>query len=152
MTTFIHKPEKISDISAKTIHYYYDSIGLMFDLDRAAKNYRQNTLPQLRVCDTLPARGAWASVSPRETKGHFPVSVMDLIDGRINATNRRISELLALREALNGFRRLGASLSPSKKCDESCTDYMVEQVQEYGLVSLSIEGNQSVPAKGDDLK
>ena len=156
---FIHELAQVTGVPAKTIRYY-ESIGLMSDPDRAENNYRQYTDAAVeRLRYILSARSLGFSLADigeflsARDEGTLPCQrVMDSIDGRIADIDRRIADLLALREALDGFRSMGAALPPSKKCDETCTDYMVLKVQEYGLTPSSVEIGKSIPPTGDKLK
>lgn len=137
---FIHELAQVTGVSTKTIRYY-ESIGLMPEPERAENNYRQYTpaaVERLRYITSARSLGFSLAdigefLSARD-EGNLPCQhVMDSMDQRIADIDRRIADLLTLREALNRFRSIGASLPPSKKCDESCTDYMVVRVQEHGL-------------------
>jgi DNA-binding transcriptional MerR regulator len=52
--------------------------------------------------------------------------VLDSIDQRIVEIDRRIADLLSLRDTLTGIRDLGSSLPADKKCDEKCICYLIE--------------------------
>lgn len=156
---FIHELAQASGVPAKTIRYY-ESIGLMPRPERAENNYRQYTPAAVeRLRYVVSARSLGFSLADvREfltarDEGTLPCQrVLDSVDGRIVDLDRRIVDLLALREALSGFRSIGASLPPSKKCDESCTDYMALKVQEHGLTPLPFEVGKSIDLIGDQLK
>ena len=155
---FIHELAQVTGVPAKTIRYY-ESIGLMPPPERAENNYRQYTPAAIeRLRYIISARSLGFSLTDigeflaARDEGTLPCQrVMDSIDVRIADIDRRIADLLALREALNSFRSIGASLPPSKKCDESCTDYMVVKVQEYGLTASSLEMGKSITPTGDKL-
>lgn len=153
---FIHELAQVTGISAKTIRYY-ESIGLMPDPERAENNYRQYTpaaIERLRYIASARSLGFSLAdigefLSARD-EGILPCQrVLDSMGERIADIDRRIADLLALREALSHFRGVGASLPSSKKCDESCTDYMLVEVQEYGL---SPEMGDPTIFTGDKLK
>ena len=156
---FIHELAQLTGVPAKTIRYY-EYIGLMPDPGRAENNYRQYTTAAAeRLRYIVSARSLGFSLTDigeflsARDEGTLPCQrVMDSIDGRIADIDCRIADLLALRDALSGFRSIGASLLPSKKCDESCTDYMVLKVQEHGLTPSSLEIGKSIPLTGDKLK
>jgi DNA-binding transcriptional MerR regulator len=150
MTMFIHELARVTGISAKTIRYY-ESIGLMPAPERAENNYRQYTPAAIeRLRYIVSARSLGFSLVDigeflaARDEGTLPCQrVVDSIDGRIADVDRRIADLLALRDALSHFCRVGASLPPGKKCDESCTDYMAAHVQEHGLKQITFTGDQS---------
>lgn len=156
---FIHELARATGVPAKTIRFY-ESIGLMPEPERAENNYRQYTAAAVeRLRYIVSARSLGFNLTDigeflsARDEGTLPCQrVMDSIDERIGDIDRRIADLLALREALNGFRRIGAVLPPSKKCDESCTDYMVLKVQEHGLTPSSLEIGKSIAPTGDKLK
>ncbi len=137
---FIHELARATGISAKTIRYY-EAIGLMPDPQRAENNYRQYApaaVERLRYIASARSLGFSLAdirefLSARD-EGTLPCQrVLDSMDQRIADIDRRIADLLTLRDALSHFRGIGASLPASKKCDESCTDYMIVEVQEHGL-------------------
>lgn len=137
---FIHELAQVTGVSTKTIRYY-ESIGLMPEPERAENNYRQYTpaaVERLRYITSARSLGFSLAdigefLSARDERTLPCQRVMDSMDQRIADIDRRIADLLTLRDALNRFRSIGASLPPSKKCDESCTDYMVVKVREHGL-------------------
>lgn len=156
---FIHELAQATGVPAKTIRYY-ESIGLMLRPERAENNYRQYTPAAVeRLRYIISARSLGFSLTDigellaARDEGILPCQrVMDSIDVRVADIDRRIADLLALREALNDFRSIGASLPPSKNCDESCTDYMLVKVQEHGLTPSSLEIGRSILSTGDKLK
>lgn len=153
---FIHELAQITGVSAKTIRYY-ESIGLMPDPERTENNYRQYAPAAIeRLRYIVSARSLGFSLADvgeflsRRDEGTLPCRhVLDSMDERIADIDRRIADLLALREALSHFRGVSASLPPSRKCDESCTDYMVVEVQEHGL---SPETGELTTFRGDKSK
>jgi len=156
---FIHELAQATGVPAKTIRYY-ESIGLLPPPERADNNYRQYTFAAVeRLRYIISARSLGFRLTDigeflaARDAGTLPYQrVMNSMDGRIADIDRRIADLLALREALNGFRSIGATLPPSKKCDESCTDYMLEKVQEHGLKPSSLEMGKLTALTGDNLK
>jgi DNA-binding transcriptional MerR regulator len=127
---------------------------------RAENNYRQYPAAAIeRLRYIVSARSLGFSLadireflSARDEETLPCQRVLDSIGLRIADLDRRIADLLALRDALSHFRDMGASLPPSKKCDESCTDYMASNVQEHGLSPTSIETGTSITFIGDKLK
>lgn len=129
---FIQELAKLSGVPAKTIRYY-ESIGLMPDPQRAENNYRQYTpevAERLRFIVTARTLGFNLTdigefLSARD-EGTLPCKrVLDSFDQRISDIDRRIADLLELRDTLTRIRRDGAALPPDKQCDEQCVCYLV---------------------------
>ena len=114
-------------VPARTIRYY-ESIGLMPDPPRAANNYRQYT-PEAaeRLRFIISARSLGFNLAEigefltARDAGTLPCRrVLDSFDERILDIDRRIADLLALRDTLTHIRQAGADLPADKKCDEEC--------------------------------
>lgn len=156
---FIHELAQVTGVPAKTIRYY-ESIGLMPDPERGGNNYRQYTpdaIERLRYIVSARSLGFnLADISEflaARDEGTLPCQrVMESVDERIADIDRRIADLLALRDTLSHLREMGASLPPSKKCDETCTEKMAAKVQEHGLTPLHIELGKAIPFTGDKSK
>jgi MerR family copper efflux transcriptional regulator len=136
MTMFIQELAKHTGISAKTIRYY-ESIGLLPDPERGANNYRQYT-PEIseRLGFITTARSLGFSLADigeflaARDKGSLPCRrVLDSFDQRILDIDRRIADLIAMRETLQQIRANGETLPPDKKCDDACVCYLVTNVQ-----------------------
>lgn len=156
---FINELAQITGVSAKPIRYY-ESIGLMPKPPRAENNYRQYTpdaIEWLRYIVSARSLGFSLTdigefLSARD-EGTLPCQrVMDSIDLRIADLDRRIVDLLVLRDALSHFQSIGASLPLGKKCDETCTNYMVSEVQEHELIPSSTEIGKPITLKGNKFK
>jgi DNA-binding transcriptional MerR regulator len=131
MTMFIHELAKLSGVPAKTIRYY-ESIGLLPEPQRADNNYRQYTpevAERLRFIVTSRALGFNLTdigefLSARD-EGTLPCKrVLDSFDERISDIDRRIADLLAVRDTLQRIQRDGAALPPDKQCDDECVCYL----------------------------
>jgi len=129
---FIQELAKQSGVTAKTIRYY-ESIGLLPDPERAENNYRQYT-PQIveRLRFIITARGLGFNLADigefltARDEGTLPCKrVLDSFDQRISDIDRRIADLLALRDTLTRIREDGSALPPDKQCDEQCVCYLV---------------------------
>jgi len=114
-------------VPARTIRYY-ESIGLMPDPPRDANNYRQYT-PEAaeRLRFIISARSLGFNLADigefltARDAGTLPCKrVLDSFDERILDIDRRIADLLALRDTLSHVRQAGADLPADKKCDEEC--------------------------------
>jgi DNA-binding transcriptional MerR regulator len=132
MSMFIQELAQRSGVSAKTIRYY-ESIGLLPDPQRAENNYRQYTPEAVdRLHFIVTARGLGFNLTDigeflaARDEGTLPCKqVLDSFDERIRDIDRRIADLLALRDTLDRIRSDGAALPPDKKCDEECFCYLV---------------------------
>jgi MerR family transcriptional regulator, copper efflux regulator len=127
MNMFIQDLAQITGVSAKTIRYY-ESIGLMPDPDRAENNYRQykpDAIERLRFIVSARSIGFNLTdigefLSARD-EGTLPCKrVLDSFDQRITDIDRRIADLLELRDTLTRIRKEGESMPPDKQCDDQC--------------------------------
>jgi DNA-binding transcriptional MerR regulator len=137
MTMFIQQLAKISGVPAKTIRYY-ESIGLLPEPERAENNYRQYTpeaVERLRFIVSARSLGFTLTdigefLTARDA-GTLPCKrVLDSFDQRILDIDRRIADLLALRETLTRIQRDGADLPYDKQCDKQCVCYLATVNQE----------------------
>ena len=135
---FIHELAQLTGVSAKTIRYY-ESIGLLPDPPRAENNYRQYS-PEVveRLRFIVTARGLGFNLTDigefltARDQGTLPCKrVLDSFDERILDIDRRIADLLALRDTLLHIRREGDKLPSDKQCDDQCVCYLATaQVEE----------------------
>ena len=133
-------------VSAKTIRYY-ESIGLMPRPARAANNYRQYApahLERLRfiagarslgftlddIADILTARDGGEAACRR---------VLKTLDQRLTEIDRRIADLVALRETLTRLRTEGAALPLDDVRGENCVCYLVKTYRDSGRVIVERE-------------
>ena len=134
---FIQELAKLSGVPAKTIRYY-ESIGLLPEPQRAENNYRQYTPEAVeRLRFIVSARSLGFSLAEigqflaARDAGTLPCKrVLDSFDQRILDIDRRIADLLALRDTLTRIQRDGADIPPDKQCDEQCVCYLVTINQE----------------------
>lgn len=137
MTIFIQELAQRSGVSAKTIRYY-ESIGLLHHPQRAENNYRQYTPDAVeRLRFIVTARGLGFKLTDisefltARDEGTLPCKrVLDSFDERIRDIDRRIADLLALRDTLDRIRREGQALPPDKQCDEQCVCDLANLMQE----------------------
>lgn len=124
---FIQELAQVSGVTAKTIRYY-ESIGLMPDPQRAENNYRRYTpeaIERLRFIASARSLGfnltEIGEFLEARDEGTLPCKrVLDSFEHRIADIDRRIADLLDLRDTLQRIRQDGAALPPDKKCDEEC--------------------------------
>lgn len=134
---FIHELAQLTSVSAKTIRYY-ESIDLLPKPERAENNYRQyseEVVERLRFI--VSARSLGFNLSDigefleARDDGTLPCQrVLDSFDKKILDIDKRIADLLALRDTLHRIRKDGAALPPNKKCDEQCVCYLIENETE----------------------
>jgi len=143
---FIHELARTTGVSAKTIRYY-ESLGLMPNPERADNNYRQYTpdaIERLRFIVSARSLGFNLTdigefLSARD-EGTLPCKqVLDSMDERIAEIDRRIADLLALRETLTRVQADGANIPSDKKCDDDCLCYVVATDLKSGQVKIHRE-------------
>ena len=134
---FIQELAQLSGVPAKTIRYY-ESIGLLPEPERADNNYRQYTpeaAERLRFIVSARSLGFTLEdigqfLAARDA-GTLPCKrVLDSFDQRILDIDRRIADLLALRDTLTRIQRDGADLPDDKQCDEQCVCYLADHEKE----------------------
>lgn len=129
---FIQELTQLTGVPAKTIRYY-ESIGLLPAPQRGENNYRQYTpeaAERLRFIVSARSLGfGLADIGEFLTArddGTLPCKrVLDSFDQRIIDIDRRIADLLALRDTISRIRRDGEALPADKKCDEECVCYLI---------------------------
>lgn len=129
---FIQELAQLSGVPAKTIRYY-ESIGLLPAPERADNNYRQYTpeaVERLRFIVSARSLGFTLAdigefLTARDA-GTLPCRrVLDSFDQRILDIDRRIADLLTLRDTLTRVQKDAADLPADKQCDEQCVCYLV---------------------------
>lgn len=134
---FIQEISQLTGVSAKTIRYY-ESIGLLPKPERAENNYRQyskTTIERLRFIISARSLGFTLTdigefLKARDANKLPCQKVLDSFDQKIIDIDRRIADLLALRETISRIRKDGEALPPNKKCDEQCVCYLIEHEKE----------------------
>lgn len=144
---FIQELARRTGVSAKAIRYY-ESIGLLPPPQRADNNYRCYTPAAVeRLRFIASARSLGFSIADiaeflevREG-GTLPChQVLNSIDQRLADLDRRIADLLALRETLDRIRREGSALPVQDTCSEQCVCYLITAHQDSGQVTIRREG------------
>ena len=128
---FIQELAQLSGVPAKTIRYY-ESFGLLPAPERADNNYRQYTpeaVERLRFIVSARSLGftlvdIGEFLAARDA-GTLPCRrVLDSFDQRILDIDRRIADLLTLRDTLTRVQKDAADLPADKQCDEQCVCYL----------------------------
>ena len=139
----IHELAKHTGVPAKTIRYY-ESIGLLPSPKRAANNYRQYTPADgERLRFIASARGLSfsladiAEILAARDEGNAPCQrVLDAIGQQLAKIDRRIADLLALRESLKQLQTEGAILPRDDVRGEHCICYLIKTYRESGQVKI----------------
>lgn len=147
----IHQFSKLTGVSAKTIRYY-EVIGLLPNPPRAANNYRRYTPADVeRLRFIVSARSLGFSLADiaefltaRDKRALPCQQVLDSLDERLAEVDRRIADLLRLRDTLTDIRRAGQALPPDKQCDEHCVCYLITTRREDGRITIQREDQSNV--------
>ncbi len=139
----IHELAKQTGVPAKTIRYY-ESIGLLPRPKRAANNYRQYTPAdgeRLRFIASARSLGFSladvAEILAARDDGFAPCQrVLDAIGRQLAAIDRRISDLLTLRESLKQLQTEGAILPRDDVRGEHCICFLIKTYRESGQVKI----------------
>ena len=142
---FIKELAKQTGIAAKTIRYY-ESIGLIPPPQRAENNYRRYTPADAeRLRFIVSARSLDFSLNDiaeflaARNDGLLPCRrVLDSLDQHLAEIDRRIADLLALRETLDHLRREGEAL-PATIRDEQCVCYLLTDDRQNGQITIQRE-------------
>lgn len=140
---FIRELAQMAGVPAKTIRYY-ESIGLLPRSNRAANNYRQYTsadVERLRFIASARTLGfslnEIAEIVAARDKGIAPCRrVLDGITQRLNEVDRRIADLLSLRDALQQLQSEGARLPLDDVRGERCVCYLLKAYRDTGEITI----------------
>jgi DNA-binding transcriptional MerR regulator len=124
---FIQQLAHLSGVTTKAIRYY-ESIGLLPCPQRADNNYRVYTAEAVeRLRFIVAARALDFSLADiaefleaRDAQQLPCQRVLDSVEQRIQDLDRRIADLLALRETLSGILQEAQDLPPDNQCSEQC--------------------------------
>jgi len=130
-------------VPAKTIRYY-ESIGLLPRPQRAANNYRLYAPTDAeRLRFIASARGLGfsladiAEILAARDRGIAPCQrVLDAIARRLAEIDRRIVDLLALRDSLQQLEAEGASLPRDDVRGDHCVCYLLRTMHDTGQISI----------------
>ena len=132
-----------TNVNAKTIRYY-ESIRLLPQPERAANNYRQYTsadVERLRFIASARRLGFSledvSEILSARDKGIAPCQrVLDTIAQELNQIDRRIADLLTLRDALNQLHTQGEILPLNDVQGEHCICYLLKTYPNSGQVTI----------------
>jgi MerR family transcriptional regulator, copper efflux regulator len=147
----IQELAKQTGLAATTIRYY-ESIGLIPRPQRAENNYREYTAADVErvrfiagarsldfslddIAEFLAARDDGLLVSQR---------VLDLLDQHLAEVDRRIADLLALRESLDCIRDRAQASPQNYRCDEQCVCYLITTDRLSGQITIQREETANV--------
>ncbi len=142
----IHELAQQSGVPAKTIRYY-ESIGLLPCPKRATNNYRQYTstdVERLRFMASARALGLSlddiSEILAARDKGTAPCQrVLDTIAQRLTAIDRRIADLLVLRDTLKQLHSEGSILPLNDVRGEHCVCYLLKTYRDTGQITIQKE-------------
>jgi DNA-binding transcriptional MerR regulator len=132
-----------SGVPAKTIRYY-ESLGLLPLPARGDNNYRQYApaaLELLRFIASarhlgLALADIGALLAARD-QGQVPCEqVLDALDAQLATIDRRIADLLALRNDLQRIRTVGEGLPRDRGESGRCVCYLITAYRDSGVVSI----------------
>lgn len=136
---YIRELSQLTGVTAKAIRYY-ESVGLMPPPRRADNNYRIYTSKAVeRLRFIVAARALDFSLADiaefLEARDNHRLPchrVLDSLEQHILEIDRRIADLLALRETLNGIQREAQNLPLDSECNEQCVCYLLTVNGEAG--------------------
>ncbi|HMQ32935.1 MAG TPA: heavy metal-responsive transcriptional regulator [Chloroflexaceae bacterium] len=132
-----------SGVPARTIRYY-ESVGLLPAPTRAGNNYRRYELAALeRLRFIVSARSLGfaladigALLAARDA-GQAPCErVLDALDAQLASLDRRITDLLALREDLQHLRAEGEQRPRDQGESGQCVCYLVTAYHDGAVVAI----------------
>jgi len=130
-------------VSTKTIRYY-ESIGLMLPPRRGENNYRQYAIAdveRLRFIASARRLDFGLSdikeiLSARDDNIPPCEQVLDMLDYRLEEIDRRIADMLSLRETIRQIRAKGVVLPKNDVQGEKCVCYLIKNYHQTGKVTI----------------
>src|SRR5262245_48624465 len=140
---FIHDLAHQTGIAATTIRFY-ETKGLLPRPRRAANNYRQYTLAdaeRLRFVASARHLGLSlddiAEILAARDQGIAPCQrVLDAIGQRLAEIDRRVADLLALRDSLQQLHVEGATLPLDDINGDHCVCYLLKTYRDTGQITV----------------
>jgi DNA-binding transcriptional MerR regulator len=132
-----------SGVSARTIRYY-ESVGLLTPPARSDNNYRDYTpdaLDRLRFIASARSLGFSLTdigdlLAARDRNDAPCERVLAALDAQLLTLDRRIADLLALREDLRHLRREGERRPQDQGASGQCVCYLVTAYRDSGAVAI----------------
>ena len=140
---FIQELSQLTGVTAKAIRYY-ESLGLMPLPRREDNNYRVYTseaverlrfIVAFRTLD-FSLTDIAEFLEARDNNQLLCHRVLNPLEQRVLEIDRRIADLLALRETLNGIRREAQNLPLDSECNEQCVCYLLTVNREDGQLTI----------------
>lgn len=143
MAMIIRELAAQTSVPAKTIRYY-ESIGLLPRPKRANNNYRQydaEDVERLRFIASLRSLGFSlddvAELLSARDRGIAPCQrVLDAIANRLSEIERRIADLLTLRDSLQQLHSKGTMLPLDDVRGEHCICYLLKTYRDSGQITI----------------
>jgi DNA-binding transcriptional MerR regulator len=140
---FIKELSAKTGVSDKTIRYY-ESIELMLPPQRGENNYRHYTPADVeRLRFIASARSLDFSLSDigeilaaRDDNIPPCEQVLDTLDRRLDEVDRRIADMLWLRDAIRQIRAEGEVLPKDDVQGEGCVCYLIKSYHQTGEVTI----------------
>ena len=151
---FIRDLAQQAGISATTIRFY-ETRGLLPSPVRAANNYRQYTpadVERLRFIASTRSLGLSlddiSEILTARDQGIAPCQrVLHVISQRLEAIDRRIVDLLSLRETLKQLYSEGAALPLDDVAGEHCVCYLLKAYLDTGQITIQRDATNVTPSK-----
>ena len=139
----IHELAQQNGVPTKTIRYY-ESIGLLPRPKRMSNNYRQYApadAERLRFITSARTLGFSlediSEILAARDNGIAPCQrVLDAIGQRLNEIDRRIADLLTLRDSLKQLQSEGAILPLDDVRGEHCICYLLKTYRDTGQITI----------------
>lgn len=130
-------------VTTKTIRYY-ESIGLMLPPQRSENNYRQYASADVeRLRFIASARGLGFNLSDigeilaaRDHNIPPCEQVLDTLDHRLEDIDRRIADMLSLRDVIRQIHAEGTALPKDDVQGENCVCYLIKSYHPTGEVTI----------------
>ena len=147
----IRELAKQTGLTTTTIRYY-ESIGLIPAPQRAENNYRQYTRADAdRLRFIMSARSLGFTIEDilafltARDDGLLPCQrALDSLDQHLTEIDRRIADLLALRETLLSIRQAAQALPQANDKSEQCVCYLLTVDRQSGHVLIQQEAKEPV--------
>lgn len=139
-----------SGVPAKTIRYY-ESVGLLPTVARRENNYRDydpSAVERLRFIASTRSLGFTLAeigdlLAARDRSDTPCERVLTALDAQLAALDRRIADLLALREDLQRLHTIGEELPRDRGESGRCVCYLVTTYRDSGAMAIDRREGQN---------